>query len=275
MKILLSSLKIETAVQGNRDIIVRLPGRPLILVGLIAALFPLEFVQAHEPSALAKQQMLQGGFIDVAWLGAEHMLTGYDHLLFLLGVLFFLSRAVQIVSFITAFTVGHALVLLVATPLAIAANPYLIDALIALTVVYKAVENLGWFHRFLGFETPPLLPMTFMFGLIHGFGLSTRLQEMALVSDPDFFGKIVAFNIGVELGQVAALAFMGAALYLWRHTSRWELFARAVNVMLVIAGLALFAVQLGAFASQPAVAAGLVWRGEFQLTSMNRADIDQ
>lgn len=218
----------------------------------IAILPSLAF--AHEPSELAKQQMLQGGFADVAWLGAEHMLTGYDHLLFLLGVLFFLSRAVQIVGFITAFTVGHALVLLIATPLAIAANPFLIDALIALTVAYKAAENLGWFHRFLGVETPPLLPVIFVFGLIHGLGLSTRLQQMALATDPEFFEKIIAFNIGVELGQVAALAFMAAALYVWRHTPGWLTFARGINVVLVIAGFALFALQIGAFAARPAMA---------------------
>jgi hypothetical protein len=188
--------------------------------------------------------MLEGGLVDVAWLGAEHMLTGYDHLLFLLGVLFFLSRPAQIVSFITAFTLGHTLVLLVATPLGVRANPYLIDAFIALTVIYKAVENLDGFRRVFGVSPPPLLPMVFVFGLIHGFGLSTRLQDMALPSDPEFFSKILAFNVGVEFGQIAALAAMGAVLLLWRGTRGWMVFARTANAALIVAGTVLFVLQL-------------------------------
>ena len=215
---------------------------------------------AHEPSELAKQRMLEGGFGDAAWLGAEHMLTGYDHLLFLLGVLFFLSRPVQIVSFITAFTLGHALVLLIATPLGIRANPYLIDALIALTVVYKALENLGWFRRAFRMDPPALLPVIFGFGLIHGLGLSARLQEMALATDPRFFGKIIAFNVGVELGQLAALAAMGGALFVWRHSPGWPAFSRGINVVLVAAGFALFALQLHSFFNRPAADAALVSR---------------
>jgi hypothetical protein len=212
------------------------------LAGL-AVLLPVAAF-AHSPSEEAKQRMLEGDFLDVALLGADHMLTGYDHLLFLLGVLFFLSRPLQIVSFITAFTLGHTLVLMTATPLGVGADPYLIDAFIALTVVYKAFENLGGFRRVLGVDAPPLLPMVFVFGLIHGFGLSTRLQDMALPADPQFFGKIIAFNIGVELGQVAALAVMGAALFLWRETRAWRTFARAANVLLIVAGALLFTLQV-------------------------------
>lgn len=209
---------------------------------------------AHAPSELAKQRMLEGNLVDVAWLGADHMLTGYDHLLFLLGVLFFVTRWRQVVGFITAFTLGHTLVLLTATPMGIRANPHLIDAVIALTVIYKAFENLDGFRRYLGFATPPLLPMIFLFGLIHGFGLSTRLQEMALTSDPRFFAKIIAFNVGVELGQIAALGAMGVVLLLWRHTPGWQRFARIVNTALVVCGAALFAGQIAALIFTPAQA---------------------
>ncbi len=218
---------------------------------IAAIVFVPSAAVAHEPSELAKQQMVQGGFADVAWLGAEHMLTGYDHLLFLLGLLFFVSRPAQIVSFITAFTFGHALVLLVATPLSIAADPHLIDALIALTVIYKALENLGWLQRAIGTNTPPLLPMIFLFGLIHGFGLSTRFQQMALTTDPDFFEKIIAFNIGVELGQIVALAAMGGALYLWRRSRGWAVLAYATNILLVICGAILFGLQVRVLFAQP------------------------
>lgn len=222
------------------------------LVGLASGVIPIAKALAHEPSELAKQRMLEGGYVDVAWLGAEHMLTGYDHLLFLLGLLFFLSRPVQIISFITAFTLGHALVLLIATPLGISANPQLIDASIALTVVYKAFENLGGFKRWFGINAPPLLPMIFLFGLIHGFGLSTRLQEMALATDPRFFEKIIAFNIGVEFGQVGALVVMGLALLVWRHTPGWPTFARGANIALIFVGFGLFAMQIKAFSAQRA-----------------------
>lgn len=219
--------------------------------GLCFAMLLPTAALAHEPSELAKQRMLEGGFFDVAWLGAEHMLTGYDHLLFLLGVLFFLSRPIQIVSFITAFTLGHTLVLLIATPLGIRADPYLIDAVIALTVIYKAFENLDGFRRMFNVSAPPLMPMVFLFGLVHGFGLSTRLQDMALPADPQFFGKILAFNVGVELGQVAALAVMGAVLMLWRETRGWLVFARAANASLIVAGAVLFAVQIRAWLIEP------------------------
>lgn len=208
-------------------------------------------VAAHAPSELAKQRLLEGNFADVAWLGAEHMLTGYDHLLFLLGVLFFLTRPIQIVGFITAFTIGHTIVLLAATPLGIRVDPFLVDAVIALTVVYKAFENLDGFRRLFGVRSPPMVPMVFVFGLIHGFGLSTRLQEMALARDPEFFEKIVAFNVGVELGQVAALAAMGAALFVWRNTSVWQTFSRTVNGGLIAAGVVLFALQIQGFVGQP------------------------
>ncbi len=210
---------------------------------------------AHAPSELAKQRLLEGGFVDVAWLGAEHMLTGYDHLLFLLGVLFFLTRPMQIIGFITAFTAGHTLVLLTATPLGLRVDPFLIDAIIALTVVYKAFENLDGFQRVLGVRAPPLLPIVFIFGLIHGLGLSTRLQEMTLARDPELFEKIIAFNVGVEFGQIAALCVMGAALFAWRTTSMWRTFARVANLALIVAGAALFVMQVHSFATQPALAA--------------------
>jgi len=202
---------------------------------------------AHEPSELAKQRMLEGSFTDVAWLGAEHMLTGYDHILFLLGVMFFLTRWQQIVTFITAFTLGHTAVLLIATPLGIKANPYVIDAIIALTVIYKAFENLDGFRRVFSARAPALIAMVFLFGLIHGFGLSTRLQDMALVNDPNFYTKIIAFNVGVELGQLLALAVMGAVLALWRHTPGWKTFALSANIALIVCGVILFVVQIAAY----------------------------
>lgn len=221
---------------------------------------------AHAPSDLAKQRMLEGNLFDVAWLGAEHMLTGYDHLLFLLGILFFLTSWRQIVSFITAFTIGHTLVLLIATPLLIRANPFAIDAVIAFTVVYKAFENLGGFPRLLRIPAPPLLPMVCLFGLIHGFGLSTRLQDMTLASDPQFYAKIVAFNVGVEGGQIAALAVMAGVLHVWRTSPGWPDFARTANLLIAASGIVLMALQVPGIIAPPA---GNVERISMQLHRSN------
>lgn len=209
---------------------------------LIAALPATAF--AHDVSEQAQQQMLNGSLLDVVWIGAEHMLTGYDHLLFLLGVLFFLSDLKQIVRFITAFTAGHTLTLLFATVAGITANAYLIDAVIALTVCYKAFENLDGFKRWLQTPAPNLLLMVFVFGLIHGFGLSTRLQQMTLVDDPQLVPKILAFNVGVEFGQVAALAIMSLAVNVWRKTVAWPLIVPVGNAALMAAGLLLFVQQV-------------------------------
>lgn len=199
---------------------------------------------AHTVSEQAQQRMLSGDLFDVAWIGAEHMLTGYDHLLFLLGVMLFLTRPLQIVGFITAFTVGHTITLLCATLAGITANPYLVDAVIALTVIYKAFENLDGFKRWFGFATPDLVFMVFVFGLIHGFGLSTRLQQMTIAQDPRLVAKILAFNVGVEFGQIAALTLMFCVLRAWRSSGDFPLFTRVANYALITAGVALFSLQL-------------------------------
>jgi hypothetical protein len=199
---------------------------------------------AHSVSEQAQQRMLIGGFFDVAWIGAEHMLTGYDHLLFLLGVMLFLTRFSQIVVFITAFTAGHTITLLFATLAGITANPYLVDAVIALTVTYKAVENMDGFRRWFGRPAPNLLFMVFVFGLIHGFGLSTRLQQMTLAKDPELVTKIIAFNVGVEFGQIAALTAMTAVVKLWRTSTTFPLITRVTNGALIAASGVLLALQI-------------------------------
>ena len=205
---------------------------------------------AHEPDEAAKQRMLDGGFWDFVGIGAEHMLTGYDHLLFLLGVLFFLKRPMDIVKFVTAFTAGHTLTLLFGTLAGIRADPYVIDAIIALTVVYKAFENLDGFRRGFGIEPPPILRMVFAFGLIHGLGLSTRLQQMTLSQVDGLVGKILAFNIGVEIGQIAALLVMGMVLSLWRTTPGWQRFTAWSNAALIAVGVLLFAIQAHGYFNQ-------------------------
>ena len=199
---------------------------------------------AHDVSEVARQRMQNGGILDYIWTGAEHMLTGYDHLLFLLGVMFFLTRFVDILKFVTAFTLGHTITLVIATYAGISADHYLIDAVIAMTVMYKGFENLDGFRRWIGTAAPSLLVMVFIFGLIHGFGLSARLQDLTMTQESGLLTKILFFNLGVELGQIAALVVMGVVIRAWQQTILWKPITRVVNASLIFFGLLLLLFQL-------------------------------
>ncbi len=205
--------------------------------------FMCSFVFGHGMSEADKAKALEATNWDFVELGTSHMVTGYDHLLFLFGVVFFLTRFNDIVKFVTAFTIGHSITLLLATLYHIQANYYLIDAVIALTVIYKAFDNLGGFKKYLNMTSPNLLMMVFVFGLIHGFGLSTRLQMLPLVEE-GLVLKILSFNLGVELGQIAALAIMVALLASWRKTKSFKNFSNAANVFLMLLGALLLLQQL-------------------------------
>lgn len=215
------------------------------LVGmLVLTLVPL-IAFAHGISDEDKQRMLDGGYAQYVWLGASHMLTGYDHLLFLLGVVFLLTTFKDVVKFVTVFTIGHCLTLVFATYFKITWNFWLVDAIIAVSVIYKGFDNNGGFQRLFNMASPNLLKMVFAFGLLHGFGLSTRLQQLPLGDDPlHMIYRILSFNLGVELGQILALAVMVAALSLWRKTVHFERFSYAANLGLIAAGIYLLFVQL-------------------------------
>ena len=212
---------------------------PLVLIGL----FPASNAVAHGMSEGDKQRILDAGLLEYAELGATHMLSGYDHLLFLFGVIFFLSKFKEIVKFITAFTIGHSITLVFATLYGIQVNYFLIDAIIALTVCYIAFENLGGFKRYLDSRSPTLTWMVFGFCFIHGFGLSTRLQELPL-GDEGIVLKIIAFNVGIEVGQIMALTVMLLLLAGWRARKSFGRFSRASNVALMLVGGLLLATQL-------------------------------
>ncbi len=218
-----------------------------LLVLAILLVFP-SWAEAHGISEASRETMVGGGILDYIWLGAEHMVTGYDHLLFLFGVIFFLTGFRDIVRFITAFTLGHCITLLGATLLGITVNAYLIDAVIALSVVYKGFENLDGFKKMFDIQAPNLLVVVFGFGLIHGLGLATRLQELGL-GDEGLVSRILAFNVGVELGQVAALTVMLIFFAAWRSSKSFERFGKASNVALVLAGVGLFVFQMMGFAA--------------------------
>jgi hypothetical protein len=217
----------------------------IAIVGL--ASLPL-LALAHGISAAERQRMLDGGYFEYVLLGARHMLTGYDHLLFLFGVVFFLTSLRDIVKFVTAFTLGHCITLIFATFYGITWNYYLIDALIAVSVIYKGFDNVDGFRKYLDMKSPNLLWVVFGFGLLHGFGLSTRLQQLPLGEDKtSILLRILSFNLGVEVGQIAALAVMVALLSLWRKRASFKRFSVTANVALIFAGTLLLLLQLHSF----------------------------
>ncbi|MFT5171393.1 MAG: hypothetical protein ACI9BD_001170, partial [Candidatus Marinamargulisbacteria bacterium] len=211
----------------------------VMLLCLLSAL-PL---YAHGISEADKSLMLDGGYLAYVRLGATHMVTGYDHLLFLLGVIFFLTSFKRILIFITAFTIGHSITLIFATALGISANYYLVDAVIALSVCYKGFENIGGFKKYLNLKSPNLVAVVFLFGLVHGFGLSTRLQQLPL-GDSGLIMRILSFNVGVEVGQVFALLVMVTAISGWRKRPSFSKFSNMSNKGLIVAGLLLFVMQM-------------------------------
>lgn len=212
---------------------------------LLLTLLLSSLIYAHGISPEDMQAMVDGGNLHYIWLGATHMLTGYDHLLFLFGVIFFLNSTLDVIKFVTVFTIGHSITLLFATFMGISANYYLVDAVIALSVMYKAFDNNKGFENYLGMKSPNLLLMVFAFGLIHGFGLSTRLQQLPLGEQNwDMFMKILSFNVGVELGQITALMLMLVVLTLWRKTASFLRLSKVANHLLMFLGFMLLLMQL-------------------------------
>ncbi|MDW3197100.1 MAG: HupE/UreJ family protein [Cytophagales bacterium] len=198
---------------------------------------------AHDVSGGDRALLESGGLLAYIWVGAKHMLTGYDHLLFLVGVIFHLKHFRDIVRFITAFTVGHSITLISATYLHIAVNEHLIDAIIGLSVLYKGFENLGLFQKLLKSNPPHLMWMVFLFGLIHGLGLSARLQSFAMDQE-GLILKILSFNLGVELGQILALIPIVLIINYWRTKESFQPLFKAVNTYLILAGIALAIYQI-------------------------------
>jgi len=213
----------------------------LLAIGLLCLIGENAF--SHGMSVEDQSRILNAGSFEYMRLGATHMLSGYDHLLFLFGVIFFITNFRDLLKFITAFTIGHSITLVLATLFSITANYYLIDAVIALTVCYKAFDNLDGFKKHFQMSPPNLTWMVFIFGLVHGFGLSTRLQQLPL-GEHDLVLKILSFNVGVEVGQLIALSLMLVVLLGWRKTASYQRFSKAANVALMLAGGLLLLMQL-------------------------------
>src|SRR6202050_5098327 len=227
----------------------------LIRVAALAAIFlilsMLVFPGAASAHNVSKRdasfvESNQGAAIPAfVYLGAKHMVTGYDHIAFLVGVIFFLYRLKDIVQYVSLFTLGHSITLLGGVLGGVNANPYLIDAIIGFSVVYKAFDNMDGFRRFLGFE-PNTKVAVLIFRLFHGLGLGAKIQELDLAKN-GLITNIISFNVGVEIGQVLALTAVLIALSAWRTQSSFFRQAFAANAVLMTVGFVLVGYQVAGY----------------------------
>jgi hypothetical protein len=180
--------------------------------------------------------------VPFAYLGAKHMVTGYDHLLFLAGVIFFLYRLKDIALYVSLFAIGHSVTMVYGVYAGVSVNAWLIDAIIGLSVVYKALDNLGAYRRWFGVQ-PDTRVATLVFGLFHGFGLAAKVQEYEIARD-GLLPNLLAFNLGVEIGQLLALGVILIAMGYWRRTAAFLRHAYTANVAMMGAGFTLIGYHL-------------------------------
>ncbi len=228
--------------------------RVAAIAGLAAALFPILASGALAHGMAGKDAEFVANnvgpqILPFIYLGAKHMFTGYDHLLFIFGVIFFLYRLSHVALYVTLFSIGHSITLLAGVLGGIHVNAYLVDAVIGLSVVYKAFENLGGFKTVFGFE-PNTKIAVLGFGLFHGFGLATKLQD--LNPSPDgLVANMVSFNVGVEIGQLLALSLILVFMLWWRRTASFTRYAVAANAFILAAGFVLTEYQLAGYFLNP------------------------
>ncbi len=230
------------------------PGTALLLVALTAiAALPASLL-AHGVTAGDKGYLEQVSGIllaPFAYLGAKHMVTGYDHLLFLLGVIFFVYRLRDVALYVSLFAVGHTLTLMSGVLLDVRVNAFVVDAVIGLSIVYKALDNLGAYRVWFGWQ-PDTRGATLLFGLIHGLGLATKMLGYDVDAD-GLFANLVAFNVGVELGQLLALSAILIVMSYWRRSASFGRHAFHANVVLMSLGFLLAGYQLVGFFVTPAL----------------------
>jgi len=188
------------------------------------------------------QEISGMNIVPFMYLGAKHMVTGYDHILFLVGVIFFLYRLQDVGLYVSLFAIGHSSTLLLGVFADISINAYFIDAVIGLSIVYKALDNLDAYKRWLGWQ-PNTKIATLIFGLFHGFGLASKIQEFSLSKD-GLLVNLISFNIGVEMGQIIALSVVLIFMSFWRKTGKFEKYAYNTNVALMSGGFILMGYQL-------------------------------
>lgn len=215
--------------------------------GLALLLLPLTVTTAFA-HAVAEgdkgyiQEITGVHLLPFVYLGAKHMVTGYDHILFLLGVIFFLYKLKHIAIYVSLFAIGHSTTMLLGVYFNIGINSYIIDAIIGFSVVYKALDNLGAFQRWFGVQ-PDSKAATLIFGFLHGFGLSTKIIEYDISPD-GLVPNLLAFNVGVEIGQLLALAAILIVMSYWRRTDSFFRHAYTANVVMMTAGFVLIGYQI-------------------------------
>ncbi|HVL49554.1 MAG TPA: HupE/UreJ family protein [Candidatus Thermoplasmatota archaeon] len=226
----------------------RLPSAALAAATLAAALALVPVASAHGVEKGDQEWIVDnpgpqiGPFL---YLGAKHMVTGYDHLLFLVGVIFFLHRTKDVLVYVSMFTLGHSATLLFGVLADVHVNAFLVDAVIGLSVVYKGFDNLGGFRRLFG-RQPDTKAAVLVFGLFHGFGLATKLQEFELGRD-GLVENILSFNLGVEIGQFLALGAILLFMTWWRARESFAKHAFATNTLLMAGGFVLFGYQIAGY----------------------------
>lgn len=218
----------------------------LLLMLAVSGVVQAHGISGHDAAFVAASHGAQ--IFPFMYLGAKHMVTGYDHLLFILGVIFFLYRLSHVALYVTMFSIGHSVTLLAGVLAGIHVNPYVIDAIIGLSVVYKALDNLDGIKTLFGIRINQKLAVL-VFGLFHGFGLATKLQELNL-SKEGLLPNMIAFNVGVELGQLVALTVMLGVMVLWRRYAGFQRQAVFANALIMTAGLVLMGYQLTGFFTQ-------------------------
>lgn len=240
----------DRCAEGRRPLL-RLNTTLRILAGILLFFLITTMAHAHGVADGDKgyiQEISGTHLLPFVYLGAKHMVTGYDHLLFLAGVIFFLYRLKDIAIYVSLFAIGHSVTMVYGVYAGVNVNAYLIDAIIGLSVVYKALDNLGAYQRWFGIQ-PNTKIATIVFGLFHGFGLAAKIQEYEIARE-GLLPNLLAFNIGVELGQLIALGTILIAMGYWRRTSAFLKYAYTVNVALMGAGFVLIGYQLtGLFVS--------------------------
>lgn len=223
-------------------------GLTLMLIGLFG-MIPDAFAHGIESGDKGYISEITGTHpIPYLYLGAKHMITGYDHLLFLLGVIFFLYKLREITLYVTLFAIGHVITLLTGVLMEISVNAYIIDAIIGFSVAYKALDNMGAYQRWFGVQ-PNTKIATFLFGLIHGFGLATKALEYEISPD-GLVTNLIFFNIGVEIGQVLALIVILIAITYWRKSGNFIKQAYHANAFLMMLGFLLMFYQITGYIVQ-------------------------
>lgn len=222
--------------------------KTLRLLVIFLGLFTSFSLFAHGVDESTKQFLAANQGVSILpfiYIGAKHMVTGYDHLLFLVGVIFFLYRTKDVLLYVSLFTLGHSITLLYGVFNDIQVNPYIIDAIIGFSIVYKGFDNLGGFQRIFGFQ-PNTKVAVAIFGLFHGFGLATKIQEFDLPQE-GLMANIIAFNVGVEIGQFLALGMVLILMSFWRRHRSFLQFSTAANTLLMSGGLMLVGYQLSGY----------------------------